>query len=245
MLGEHLDEGVIEIVSRDVEFMENDFPSKGDVGQSLELYKMVESWDDTPTTNPGDSGREITPSGSNLQPQEDDSQSPQLRRSQRGNVPRRRFGIERESFISAAQDDMEPRSYDEAMSSLVCNEWMTAMKDEMESMKTNQVWELVDLPLGRKSLGNKWVLKIKRKADDSIDKYKARLVAKGYTQREGVDYEETFSPLVRFASIRLILAMVASLDLELHQMDMKTAFLNGELDEEIFMDQPIGFVVKG
>ena len=140
---------------------------------------------------------------------------------------------------------MKPRSYDEAMSSPACNEWMTAMKDEMESMRTNQVWELVDLPHRRKSIGNKWVLKIKRKADGSIDKYKARLVAKGYIQREGVDYEETFSPVVRFASIHLILAMVASLDLELHQIDVKTAFLNRELDEEIFVDQPIGFVVKG
>jgi hypothetical protein len=79
MLGEHLDGGVTEIVSRDVEFMENDFPSKGDVGQSLELYEMVESWDDTLATNPGDSGKEITSSRSN--PQEDNSQSPQLRRS--------------------------------------------------------------------------------------------------------------------------------------------------------------------
>jgi hypothetical protein len=131
------------------------------------------------------------------------------------------------------------------MSSLACNEWMTAMKNEMKSMRTNQVRELVDLPLGRKSIGNKWVLKIKRKADGSIDKYKARLVAKGYTQRESVDYKETFSPVVRFACIRLILAMVASLDLEFHQMDVKTAFLNRELDEEIFMDQLIGFVVKG
>ena len=94
MLGEHPDGGVTEIVSRDVEFMENDFPSRGDVGQSLELYKMVESWDNTPATNPGNSGREITPSGSDPQPQEDDSQSPQLHRSQRGNVSRRRFGIE-------------------------------------------------------------------------------------------------------------------------------------------------------
>ena len=102
MLGEHPDEGVTEIVSRDVEFMENDFPSRGDVGQSLELYEMVESWDDAPATNPRDSGREITPSGSDPQPQEDDSQNPQLRRSQHGNVPHRCFGIEGESFISAA-----------------------------------------------------------------------------------------------------------------------------------------------
>ena len=140
---------------------------------------MVESWDDTPTTNPGDKGGEITPSGSD--PQEDDSQNPQLRRSQRGNVPCRHFGIEGESFISVVQDDTELRSYDEAMSSPACNEWMTAMKDEMKSIRTNQVWELVDLPPRRKSIGNKWVLKIKRKADGSIDKYKARMVAKGYT----------------------------------------------------------------
>jgi hypothetical protein len=100
MLGEHPDGGVTEIVSCDVEFMENDFFSRGDVGQSLELYEMVELWDDTPATNHRDSGGEITPSGSD--PQEDDSQNPQLRRSQRGNVPRRCFGIEGESFISAA-----------------------------------------------------------------------------------------------------------------------------------------------
>jgi Reverse transcriptase (RNA-dependent DNA polymerase) len=114
----------------------------------------------------------------------------------------------------------------------------------MESMRSNNVWELVDLPEGHKAIGNKWVLKIKRLADGSIDRYKARLVAKGYTQQEGIDYEETFSPVVRFASIRLILAIIARLDLELHQMDVKTAFLNGNIEEEIYMEQPASFVVE-
>ena len=120
-----------------------------------------------------------------------------------------------------------------------------AMEEELESMRVNQVWELVDLPEGRRAIGNKWVLKVKHKADGSVERFKARLVAKGFTQQEGIDYEETFSHVVRFTSIRLILAIVASLDLELHQMDVKTAFLNGELDEEIYMEQPTGFVEEG
>ena len=115
------------------------------------------------------------------------------------------------------------------------------MREEMESMWTNQVWNLVNLPAGRKAIGNKWVLKIQRNSDGSIKRYKARVIAKGYTQREGIDYEETFSPVVRFASLRAILAIVAKLDLELVQIDIKSAFLHGELDEEIFMDQPEGF----
>ena len=103
---------------------------------------------------------------------------------------------------------------------------------------------MVDLPLGHKTIGNKWVLKIKHKADGSIGKYKARLVVLGYTQKEGIDYDETFSLVVRFVSIRLFLDIVAHLDLELFQMDVKTTFLNGELDKEIYMDQPIGFEIK-
>ena len=104
---------------------------------------------------------------------------------------------------------------------------------------------MVDLAPSRKTIGNKWVLNIKHKADGIIDIDKARLVAKGYTQQEGIDYEETFSLVVRFALIRLILAIVARMDLELYLMDIKTAFRNGELDEEIYMNQPLGFELKG
>jgi hypothetical protein len=118
------------------------------------------------------------------------------------------------------------------------------MEEEMELMKTNQVWDLVDLPLGQRFIGNKLILKIKHKVDGSIERYKARLVAKSYTQEEGIDYEDTFSPLVRITSVRLILAIVAHMDFELYQMDVRTAFLNEELNEKIYMDQPLGFETK-
>ena len=105
----------------------------------------------------------------------------------------------------------------------------------MESMNANQVWDLVDLLSGRRSIGNKWMLKIKCKADGLIERYKARLVAKGYTQEEGIDSENTFSSVVRITSIRLILAIVAHIDLKLYQMNVKITFLNGELDEDIYI----------
>jgi len=145
----------------------------------------------------------------------------------------------------APQDDEEPKTFSHALSGPKASEWVKAMKEEMESMKINQVWDLVDLPSGRRSIGNKWVLKIKRKADGLIERYKARLVVKGYTQEEGIDYEDTFSPVVRITSVRLILAIVVHMDLKLYQMDVRIAFLNGELNEEIYMDQPLEFKTKG
>ena len=114
------------------------------------------------------------------------------------------------------QDEDEPKNFKETISCPDKEKWIKAMEEKMESMRTNKVWELVDLPKGLKAIRNKWVLKIKHIADDTVERYKACLIAKGYTQQEGFDYEEKFSSVVHFTSIRLILAIVASLDLELH-----------------------------
>ena len=103
----------------------------------------------------------------------------------------------------------------------------------------------MDLPPGSKPLGYKWTFKKKMKTDGSIDKYKARLVIKGYKQKEGLDYFDTYSPVTRISSIRMLIAIVAIHNLEIHQMDVKTAFLNGDLDVEIYMEKLEGFIVPG
>ena len=260
--------GITEFESRDVTFLENEFPRQGEINQDLSLFETLDhegslhpsgSFNpnggdiphlDTPMDNTNETI--LTPSGSIPYGNHDPSGSQQglnsqIRRSSRVRSAPLRFEEEfPETFMAGLlQEDDEPSSFEEAVSCPAKDKWISAMNEELESMKINQVWELVDLPTGRRAIGNKWVLKIKQKADGSIERYKARLVAKGFTQQEGIDYEETFSPVVRFTSIRLILALVAGLDLELHQMDVKTAFLNGELDEEIYMDQPTGFVKEG
>ena len=119
------------------------------------------------------------------------------------------------------------------------------MEEEIESMKTNQVWDLVDLPSGRRSIGNKWVLKIKRKADGSIERYKTRLVVKGYTEEEGIDCEDTFAPIAKLNTIRVMIALATKYNWKIHQLYVKSPFLNGELKEEVYLFHPEGFVKKG
>ena len=121
--------------------------------------------------------------------------------------------------------------------------WKKAINDEVESILQNHTWELVDLPPSSKPLGYKWIFKKKMKAYGPIDKYKARLIIKGYNQKEGLDYFDTYSPVTRMSSIRMLIAIAAIHNLEIHQMDVKTAFLNGDLDEEIYMEQLEGFIV--
>ena len=171
----------------------------------------------------------------------------QLRRSSR---PRRPTNFDDYvTYLNEADLDLgkynDPTSYNEAICSDKSSEWNKAMIDELDSMKKNGVWELVELPKGVKPVGCKWVFKTKLDPNGNVERYKARLVAKGYTQKEGIDYQETFSPVSRKDSLRIVMALVAHFDLELHQMDVKTAFLNGDLHEDVFMTQPEGFKPKG
>eukprot|EP00253_Pinus_taeda_P007234 PITA_07234 len=118
------------------------------------------------------------------------------------------------------------------------------MVDEMESLHKNEAWDLMDLPVGRKPIGSKWVFKKKTNAEGKVVKYKARLGAKGYSQVPGIDFGDNFSPVAKVASIRLILSVAAAFDFELEQMDVKTTFLHKDLEEDICMKQPEGFAVK-
>jgi transposase InsO family protein len=139
----------------------------------------------------------------------------------------------------------EPVTYKESVSGSESSQWLTAMREEMESLDKNQTWELVKRPKGRKIVTCKWIFKKKEENSGEGVRYKARLVARGFTQKEGVDYNEIFSPVVRHTSIRVLLAMVAQQDLELEQLDVKTAFLHGILEDDIYMTQPEGFQVPG
>jgi hypothetical protein len=125
------------------------------------------------------------------------------------------------------------------------SKWREAMEDEMRSMSANQVYKLEEITKGAKTVGCKWVYKIKRDSKGNIDRFKARLVAKCFTQREGIDYNETFSSVSSKDSFRIIITLVTYYDIELHQIDVKMTFLNGDLYENVYMAQPKGFVVEG
>ena len=142
---------------------------------------------------------------------------------------------------SFQHDIVEPESFDDAVSDEHCDSWKRAMDAEMSSLNENQTWSLVDLPQGRKAIHNKWVYKVKTNPDGSVDKYKARLVIKGFSQRKGVDYSQTFSPVAKSSTIRSVIAVAASENMYLSQFDVSTAFLYGELEEDIYMVQPEGY----
>ncbi|MCQ7016867.1 DDE-type integrase/transposase/recombinase, partial [Clostridioides difficile] len=159
--------------------------------------------------------------------------------------PERFMFLGESSDLVLGEQEQDPWTYEEALQDKDVRSWQKAMKSELESMYSNKVWELVELPSGLKAIGCKWVYKRKRGSDGKVETFKARLVAKGFTQKEGIDYEETFSPVAMLKSIRILLAIAAHMDYEIWQMDVKTAFLNGSLEENIYMKQPEGFIAKG
>jgi hypothetical protein len=137
--------------------------------------------------------------------------------------------------------EKEPTCFEEAIQK---KEWADAMTEEYQSIIKNDVWEIVPRPNSKDVVSSRWLFKIKHAADGSIEKYKARFVARGFSQKEGIDYEETFAPVARYTSIRTIIALTAKMKWKLHQMDVKTTFLNGVIEEEVYIEQPQGFEVE-
>ncbi|GJZ04567.1 retrotransposon protein, putative, ty1-copia subclass [Tanacetum coccineum] len=198
-------------VARRGTFLEREMISKEDSGSKIDLEEIQET-----------SSRVSKP-----------SQDPQFYYG---------FHIEEDKISDSTLIDLnEPANYKEAMACPEAAKWKEAMKSEIQSMYDNQVWNLVDTTPGLKIVGCKWIFKKKTDMDGKVHTYKARLVAKGYTQTHGIDYEETFSPVAKIKSIRIMLAIAAFHDYEIWQMDVKTAFLNGKLTEDVFMAQPEGF----
>ena len=162
-------------------------------------------------------------------------------------VPPTRYGIDEyaQHVAYRVYNIEEPTTLKEATNSQQALQWTEAANVEYESLIENHTWDLVELPKDRKPVGCKWIFKAKYKDDGEIERFKARLVAQGYAQKPGIDFHETFSPVVKHSSIRSLLSYGVNRDMKIHQMDVVTAFLNGNLDEEIYMHQPEGFVQKG
>lgn len=138
--------------------------------------------------------------------------------------------------------DCDPIAYEEAAKEA---KWQRAMDSEIDVIEINNTLELTDLPKGQKTIGVKWVYKTKINEKGAVDKHKARLVAKGYKQKFGVDYKEVFAPVARMDTIRLVISMAAQHSWPIYQLDVKSAFLHGDLQEQVYIDQPLGYVKKG
>jgi hypothetical protein len=144
--------------------------------------------------------------------------------------------------LHLACDDGEPRSFAEAEKHAA---WRAVMQSEMDVVETNRTWELADLPHGHRAITLKWVFKLKRDEAGAIVKHKARLVARGFLQQEGIDFDDAFAPVARMESVRLLLALSAQEGWHVHHMDVKSAFLNNDLKEEVYVHQPPGFAIPG
>ncbi|XXG61102.1 hypothetical protein AAC387_Pa04g2839 [Persea americana] len=160
-----------------------------------------------------------------------------LRRSTRISVPPDRYGFSHTSLMATLSSSSIPQSYSQAVQD-PC--WNKAMQEELDALAQNHTWDIVPSPVGVKPIGCKWVFSLKLKSDGSLDRYKARLVALGNRQEYGIDYDETFAPVAKMTTVRTILAVAASQSWPLYQMDVKNAFLHGDLQEDVYMHLPKG-----
>ncbi|GJV91209.1 retrovirus-related pol polyprotein from transposon TNT 1-94 [Tanacetum coccineum] len=223
------------VIVRYAEFFEKKFLSQKVSGRAGELEEIQDE-----DTSPSEITSEIPMEVEGFEPPQEE-EAP-VRRSERPHRAPNRLCLNVEVEEHSLGDLNEPANYKAAMLDQESNKWLDAMNAEMQSMKDNQVWRLVDLPPNGKTVGSKWLFKKKTDMDGNVHTYKARLVAKGFTQTYGVDYEETFSPVADIRAIRILIAIAAFYDYEIWQMDVKTAFLNGYLDEDIYMVQHEGFI---
>ena len=223
-------------VARYAEFFENSLISQEASGSKVD-FDELQSEDAQPSSNTSEHQNETE--HENVEPLRDVAP---IRRSERIPQAPERYGFYIDAEEHELGDHCEPANYREAISCPECEKWNEAMNVEMKSMGDNDAWVEVDIPPNAKTVGSKWLYKIKTDVDGNEHTYKARLVAKGFTQIYGIDYDETFSPVADIKAIRILIAIAAYYDYEIWQMDVKTAFLNGHLNEDVYMVQPEGFV---
>ncbi|GJX50148.1 retrotransposon protein, putative, ty1-copia subclass [Tanacetum coccineum] len=198
--------------------------------------KIFVAWRDA---QPSENTNEYHPEAEheNVEPQSDVIL---VRRSARIPQAPKRYGFYVDAMEHELGDHGEPTNYLAALSDPESDKWLEAMNTEMQSMKDNQVWNLVDLPPNCKTVRSKWIFKKRINMDGNIHTYKARLIAKGFTQTYGVDYEETFSPVADIKAIKILIAIAVFYNYKIWQMDVKYAFLNGRLNKDVYMVQPEG-----
>jgi hypothetical protein len=149
---------------------------------------------------------------------------------------------EEETNLFCLYSDHEPLTFQEVVEE---DCWRFAMEEELHAIQKNNTWELTTLPSNQKAIGVKWVYKIKHTAEGEVSRYKARLVDKGYKQKYGIDYEEVFAPVARLDTVRLLIVLVAHHNWKIYQLDVKSDFLNGILEQEVYVQQPEGFIIEG
>jgi hypothetical protein len=142
------------------------------------------------------------------------------------------------AFIASLQSVMIPRDWKAAKQD---PKWHEAMREELNALEKNKTWELVPLPTGKRAVGCKWIYTVKQNPEGKIERYKARLVARGYSQTYGIDYDETFAPVAKMNTVRILVSCATNFGWPMHQLDVKNAFLHGDLQEEVYMEIPPGF----